>query len=369
MVAGVDNEEEMRMSLDTELDMDKVGAFAGQVAGMLVGGATAAMMVVGDRLGLYAALARSGPLTSAGLAEATETAERYVREWLAQQAAVGFVSYDPAAGTFALPAEHAAVLSTDDSPASMIGGTPLITGMHRRMDEVTEAFRSGEGIPWGAQDTTIFESAERFFGVHYRNSLVSEWIPALDGMHERLDAGAYVADIGCGHGTALILLAKAYPRSRFVGFDVHELSIETARKRAGDAGVSDRVRFEFGHCHGYPADGYDLVTFFATFHDLGDPVGAAAYARTALADDGTLMLVEHFALDDLTENLAMPGSGLHYAASTFLCTSNSLSQPVGLALGAQPGEARLREVLVEAGYRTVRRAAETPFNMVLEAKP
>jgi SAM-dependent methyltransferase len=261
------------------------------------------------------------------------------------------------------------VLATDNSPVSMIGASPLITGLHRRTDEVANAFRTGKGIAWGAQDPAIFESAERFFGVHYRNGLISEWLPALDGMHERLEAGGYVADIGCGHGTALILLAKAYPRSRFVGFDTHELSIQTARKRAADAGLSHQVRFEVAHCHEYPADGYDLITFFATFHDLGDPVGAAAHARTALADDGALMLAEPFALDNLADNLALPGAGLHYAASTFLCVPNSLSEPVGLALGAQPGEPRLREVLAEAGYRTVRRAAQTPFNLVLEARP
>jgi len=353
----------------TDLDMAAVGAFAQQVAGVLTGGATAAMMVVGDRLGLYAELARSGPLTPAGLAGATGTSERYVREWLAQQAAVGFVGYNAATGTFVLPPEHAAVLATDGSPAAMIGGAPLISGLHRRTDELTEAFRTGEGIAWDAQDPAVFESTERFFGVHYRSHLVGEWIPALEEMHERLTAGASVADVGCGHGTALILLAQAYPRSVFTGFDPHEPSVQTARKRAADAGLSDRVRFEIAHGDDYPDRGYDLITFFATFHDLGNPVGAAVHARTALADDGTLMLVEPFALDDLADNLALPGAGLSYAASTFLCVPTSLSQPVGLALGAQPGEARLREVLTQAGYRTIRRAGQTPFNLVIEARP
>lgn len=354
----------------TEIDTEKVGAFAQQVAGIITGGATTAMMVVGDRLGLYAALARSGPVTPAALARVTATSERYVREWLAQQTAVGILTYDAERGRFSLPPEHAAVLATDESPASLIGATPLISGMHRRTEELAKAFRDGTGIAWEEQDPATFETTERFWRVSYRNSLVSEWIPALDGMHERLTAGAYVADIGCGRGAALILLGQAYPESRFVGFDIHEPSIVTARKRAADAGISDRVHFEVAQSHGYPADGYDLVTFFDTFHDLGDPVGAAAYARRTLAADGLLMLVEPLAADDLETTLrSIPGAGLNYAASTFLCTPNSLSQPVGLALGGQAGEARLRDVLREAGYRSVRRVAQNQFNMALEARP
>lgn len=357
------------MTTNTELDMNAVGAFAERIAGMLTGGATAAMMVVGDRLGLYRALAGSGPVTPSELAALTGTSERYVREWLAQQAAVGIVGHDAAQGAFTLPAEHAAVLATDDSPASMIGAALLITGLHRRVEKATEVFRTGEGVAWGAQDPTIFESVERFFRVGYRNSLVNEWIPALDGVRERLEAGARVADVGCGHGAPLLLLAEAFPNSRFVGFDVHEGSVETARSRAAEAGVSDRVAFEVNSCQGYPQDGYDLVTFFDSFHDLGDPVGAAAHARAALADGGTLMLVEPVAGDDLAATLAaVPMAGLNYAASTFLCTANSLSQPVGLALGSQAGEARLTQVLREAGFDRVRRAAENPFNMVLEAR-
>ncbi|MEU8799571.1 class I SAM-dependent methyltransferase [Spirillospora sp. NPDC048819] len=358
------------MTTDIELDMNTVGAFAEKIAGLLTGGATAALMVVGDRLGLYRTLAGAGPVTPARLADLTGTSGRYIREWLAQQAAVGIVTHDAADGTFTLPAEHAAVIATDDSPASMIGAAPMITGLHRRVDEMADAFRTGQGIAWAAQDPMIFESTERFFRVGYRNSLVGEWITALDGVRERLAAGARVADIGCGHGAPLLLLADAFPNSRFVGFDVHEPSIETARARAAEAGVSDRVTFEVHHCHGYPQDGYDLVTFFDSFHDLGDPVGAAAYARAALAPGGTLMLVEPVAGDDLASTLArVPTAGLNYAASTFLCTANSLSQPVGLALGALAGEARLRQVLHEAGFGTVRRAAENMFNMVLEARP
>lgn len=354
----------------TEIDMEQVGAFAEQVAGVITGGATTAMMVLGDRLGLYAALARTGPTTSAELARETGTHERYLREWLAQQTAVGFLRHDAEQQTFTLPPEHAAVLASDDSPAAMIGAAPLTTGLHRRVDELVDAFRTGSGIPWGEQDPTIFEATERFFRTSYRNSLLPEWIPALPGVHEKLTRGAYVADIGCGHGAALLLLAEAYPASRFVGFDVHEGSIVTARKRATEAGVADRVTFEVSYCQGYPQDGYDLITYFDTLHDLGDPRAASAYARSALADGGTLMVVEPRAGDDLESTLAtVPVAALNYAASTFLCMPNSLSQPGGAALGSQAGERRVREVLTDAGFSSVRRVAENPFNMVLEARP
>ncbi len=354
----------------TALDMAKVGQFAQHVGGMLAGGATTAMMVVGDRLGLYAGLADGTPHTSAQLAERTGTAERYVREWLAQQAAVGFVTYDPDGGTFTLPAEHAAVLATDDSPAAMIGAAPMIGGLHRRTEEMAEAFRTGSGISWGDQDPAVWESIERFFRVGYRNSLLTEWVPAVDGLHARLETGCRVVAVGTGRGAPLILLAAAYPASEFVGYDAHPASVEVANVRAAEAGVADRVRFAVDHCHGYPDRDVDVITFFDTFHDLGDPVGAAAHARRALATDGILMLVEPRAGDDLATTLAtVPLAPVSFAASTFLCTSNSLSQPVGLALGSQAGEARLREVLTEAGYRTVRRVAENDFNMVITAQP
>lgn len=356
--------------MTAQLDMNEVGAFAEQVAGTIIGGATTAMMVLGDQLGLYAALARSGAVTSAALSEATGTSERYVREWLAQQAAVGVVEYDAAAATFLLSPVHAAVLATDDSPASMIGAAGLVTGMHRVVDRLAALFRSGQGLPWGDQDPVIFESTERFFRVGYRNSLISEWVPAVEGLAQQLEGGASVADVGCGHGAALILMAQAYPNSRFVGFDAHAPSVHVARQRAMEAGVSDRVTFEVEHCHGYPADGYDLITFFDSLHDLGDPVGAAQHAWNALGKAGRLMLVEPLAADDLATTIAtIPTAALNYAASTFLCTPNSLSQPVGLALGAQAGESRLRDVLHEAGFAHIRKVAQTPFNMVLEAAP
>lgn len=352
------------------LDFEKVGAFAQQVGGMLAGGATAAMMVVGDRTGLYAALATHSPLAPAQLAAETGTAERYVREWLAQQAAVGFVTYDPTDGTFTLPPEHAAVLASDDSPASMIGAAPQISGMHRRTDQLVEAFRTGAGIPWGDQDPTTFEGAERFFRVGYRNSLVSEWIPALDGVQEKLRAGARVVDVGCGHGAPVLLMARAFPASRFIGYDVHPPSIDTADQRTAQAGLSGHVQFEVSHAQGYPDRDVDVITFFDAFHDLGDPVGAAVHARRSLAADGTLVLVEPRAADDLATTLAtVPMAAIGFAASTFLCAANSLAQPVGRALGALAGEAALREVLTEAGFSSIRRATENDFNMVIEARP
>lgn len=357
------------MDLDLDVDMEKAGEFAQYLAGQITGAVTTAMVVVGDRLGLYRALAASGPATPAQLAERTGTHERYVREWLAQQAASGIVAYDARDGTFTLPPERAAVLADDESPAAMVGAALLPTGLFRRTDRIAQAFRTGEGVPWGEQDEAVFEGTERFFRVSYRNSLVTEWLPALDGVTAKLDAGAHVADVGTGHGAALLILAEAFPRSRFVGYDAHPPSIDIARRRAAEAGVADRVRFEVADCHGYPAEGYDLVCFFDTLHDLGDPVGAAAHARHALADGGTLVLVEPLAFDDLGANLASnPLAAMQYAASTGLCVANSLSQPVGLGLGAQAGETRLRDVLTEAGFAEVRRAAENPFNIVLEAR-
>ncbi len=353
-----------------DLDMDKVGAFAQQVARALAGAATTAMVVVGDELGLYRALAGAGPLTPAGLAASTGTHERYVREWLAQQAAAGFLGYDAVTGAFTLPPEHAAVLADDNSPAAMAGAALLPAGMFRNTGQITDAFRTGQGITWAEQDPAIFASTERFWQVSYRTSLVRDWIPALGAAADRLRAGARVADIGCGHGAAVILMAQEYPQSQFSGYDSHPPSIQTAQARATDAGVGDRVRFRVADANRYPADGYDLICFFDVLHDLGDPVGAAAHARTALAPGGTLMLVEPLtAGDDLTANLANPAAALNYAASTFLCVPTSLSQPVGLGLGSQAGESPLRAVLTEAGYRHVRRVAQNQFNMVLQAQP
>ncbi|HHU38381.1 MAG TPA: methyltransferase domain-containing protein [Propionibacterium sp.] len=352
------------------LDVERVRAFAQHVAGLLAGGATTAMMVLGDRVGLYAALAGAQRLTPAALAERTGTAERYVREWLAQQTAVGLVLYDAHDGTFSLPPEHAAVLASDDSPAAMIGAAPLVSGMHRRIEELAEAFSTGQGIPWADQDPSTFESTERFFRVGYRNSLVGEWIPALTDTEDKLRSGCRVVDVGCGHGAPLLLLAEAFPNSTFTGYDVHEAGVQVARQRAEEAGVSDRVTFEVADAQAYQDQGVDLLTFFDALHDLGDPVGAATHARRALAEDGRLVLVEPRAADDLATTLAtVPMAAMGYAASTFLCTPNALSQPGGLALGSLAGEKRLGEVLTQASFSRVERVAENDFNIVIEATP
>ncbi len=353
-----------------ELNWEAVEAFTGHVAGHLTGAVTTAMLVLGDELGLYRGMASAGPITSAALAEATGTHERLVREWLAQQAAAGFVDHDATSGTFTLPAERAAVLASDDSPAALVGAALMPAGVFRGLDKLAHAFRTGKGVAWGDQDKVIFAGTERFFRVSYRNSLVNEWIPALDGAASKLAAGARVADIGTGHGAPLLILADAYPMSQFVGYDAHPRSVEIANQRASEEGVTDRVRFEVADAVGYRGIGYDLICFFDALHDLGDPVSAAAHARHALAPEGTLMIVEPLAYDDLSTNLAHnPMAAMQYGASTALCVPHSLSEPVGLGLGAQAGEARLRDVLTEAGFGRVRRAAETPFNVVLEARP
>ena len=353
----------------TDIDTTAVEAFAQQVAGLITGGAATAMMVLGDRLGLYAELASCGPVTSEQLAARTGCAERYLREWLAQQASTGILDYDPDQRTFGLPPERAAVLAGDDSPASMIGAAPLVTGMHRGIDRLTDAFRSGAGIPWGDQDEAIFESTERFFRTGYRTYLVPQWLPALDGMEEKLARGIEVADIGCGRGAPLILMAQAFPASRFLGIDIHAGSVEVARRRIAEAGLADRVDVEVNHCQEYPQRGYDLITFYDVLHDLGDPTAAAAYARDALADDGTVMVVEPRAGDDLAETLeTIPMAALNYAASTALCTPNSLSQPGGVALGSLAGAEAVCQVLSDAGFGRVRRAADSPFHTVIEAR-
>ncbi|ATG51427.1 SAM-dependent methyltransferase [Brachybacterium vulturis] len=354
----------------TDLDPTAVEAFAQQVAASLSGGATTAMMVIGDRLGLYAALGEAGPLTPAQLAARCGTLERPLREWLSQQTAAGIVDHDADTGTFALPPERAAVLATDDSPASLIGAAPLVTGLHRGLDRLTEMFRTGAGIPWGEQDPTILESTERFFGSAYRGFLVPEWLPALDGVEEQLARGIRVADVGCGHAAPLLMLAEAFPASQYTGFDLHAGSIDVARRRISDAGLSDRVSAEVASAEGYPIAGYGLITFFDVLHDLGDPTAAAAHARRALAPDGTVMVVEPRAGDDLDSTVAtIPMAAISFAASTSLCVPNAMSQPGGSSLGSQAGADAVCRVLAAAGFSRVRRAADTPFHTVLEARP
>jgi SAM-dependent methyltransferase len=324
----------------------------------------AALVITGDKLGLFRALREAGPTGPPDLAKRTGTHERYVREWLSAMAAGGYVTYDAATMEFSLSDEQAAALIDGDLPGAFLLAQATVKSEPR----ITEAFRSGQGVGWHEHDPGLFEGTERFFRPGYAVNLVSAWIPALEGVRARLEKGGHVADVGCGHGASTILMAKAFPSSHFVGFDYHDGSIQRAREAARREGVADRVRFEVARAKDYPGTGYDLVAFFDSLHDMGDPVGAARRVRQSLASDGTWLLVEPFAQDRLEDNLN-PVGRLYYAASTMLCTPNSLSQEVGAALGAQAGEGRLRKVATEAGFTRFRRAAETPFNLVFEARP
>jgi SAM-dependent methyltransferase len=327
----------------------------------------AATVVIGDKLGLYQALA-AGPATPAELAHRTSTHPRLVAEWLAAQAASGYVSYDPTGERFSLSPEQAFALAHEDGPMYLPGAFQVMVAAVKDEPKVTQAFRSGTGVGWHQHDPDLFAGTERFFRPGYAANLVSSWIPALDGVPAKLEAGATVADVGCGHGASTILLAQAYPKSTFVGVDYHQPSIQRAREAAAKAGVADRCRFEVAPADAYPGAGYDLVAIFDALHDMGDPVGAAAHVRQTLAPDGTFLLVEPYANDRLEDNLTPVGRAF-YAASTLLCVPHSLSEPVGLALGAQAGEQRLREVATAAGFGRFRRVAETPFNLIYEARP
>jgi SAM-dependent methyltransferase len=328
---------------------------------------TASLVVIGDKLGLYRAMAGAGALTAGELAKRTDTHERSVREWLAAQAAAGYVDYDATSGRYSLSPEHAIALTDENSPACVLGGFQGMTAAMRATTKVTDAFRTGTGVGWHEHDPELFIGTERFFRPGYNAHLIDEWIPALDGAQAKLKAGAQVADVGCGHGASTIIMAQAYPRSTFVGFDYHQPSIDKARARAADAGVGNRVRFERAAAKDYPGT-YDLVAFFDCLHDMGDPTGAAAHVRQSLKPDGTWLLVEPFA-NDRTEDNLNPLGRLFYSVSTLVCTQASLAQEVGTALGAQAGEARLREIATKAGFTRFRRATETPFNLVFEARP
>jgi 2-polyprenyl-3-methyl-5-hydroxy-6-metoxy-1,4-benzoquinol methylase len=352
------------MSINT----DRLDALLGKA--VVDFGATfhAALVGVGDRLGLYKALADGGPQTPAQLAKHTGTAERYVREWLCNQAAGGYVTYDSLGGMFYLTEEQAFTLADETSPAFLPGMFQVALAAAKAQEQVTERFKTGKGMGWHEHDPDLFVGTERFFRPGYAANLISAWIPALEGVGEKLTRGATVADVGCGLGASTILMAKSYPKSKFFGFDYHSVSIETAKKRAQDAGVADRIQFKVAKAKNYPGEDYDFVTFFDCLHDMGDPVGAAAHVRKSLKSDGTWMIVEPFAGDRIEENLHPIGRAF-YGASTLLCTPASLSQEVGLALGAQAGEKRLREVVSAAGFTNFRRATQTPFNLVLEARP
>jgi len=349
------------------LDMDKLNAFVGQFVGDLGAAVHAGMVVIGEKLGLYKALAAEA-MTSAELAAKTKTDERYVREWLSSQAAGGYVTYDEKTNKFSLSAEQAFSLANEDSSAYLPGAFELALGSLAAVPRITESFRTGAGVGWHEHDDSVFHGCEKFFRPGYAANLVSSWIPALQGVREKLEAGARVADVGCGKGASTLLMAKAFPKSQFFGFDYHDKSIEGARDSAKREGVADRVTFQVAKAKEYPGTDYDFVAVFDCLHDMGDPVGAARHVLRSLSNDGTWMIVEPFADDNLKNNLN-PVGRVYYSFSTLLCTPSSRSQEVGLCLGAQAGEARIKEVVTAAGFSRFRRAAETPFNIVYEARP
>ena len=357
------------MAVQTQaVDMDRLMAFLGQVVGELGATVNAGLIVAGDRLGLYRAMAGSGSISSAELAEKTGTSERYVREWLNAQAAGGYITYDAATQKYELPPEQAMALADEDSPAFVCGAFELATATLKAEPHIEDSFRSGAGFGWHQHDLGVSTGCERFFRPGYNANLVSTWIPALDGVEEKLRVGARIADVGCGLGASSRLLAEAYPRSRITGFDYHKESIELARQKAKVAGLTDRLNFEVATASSFPGTGYDLIAVFDSLHDMGDPVGAAKHVRQALTPEGTWMIIEPIAGDSVEQNLNPVGRA-YYAFSTFLCVPNSLSQEVGLALGAQAGEKKIRDVVTAAGFTRFRRIGETPFNLVYEARP
>ncbi|MGA3319002.1 MAG: class I SAM-dependent methyltransferase [Candidatus Korobacteraceae bacterium] len=349
------------------VDTKKLEQFLGQFVNDLGATVHAGMVVIGERLGLYKALAAS-PLTPTELAAMTRTDERYVREWLASQAAGGYITYNAETRKFGMTEEQALTLANEDGPAYLPGAFELALGSLAAVPRITEAFRSGAGMGWGEHEDRVFHGCEKFFRPGYAANLVSSWIPALDGVQDKLARGAKVADVGCGKGASTILMAKAFPKSHIFGFDYHDQSIEAARESAKRQGVADRVTFEVAKAKEFPGKDYDFVAVFDCLHDMGDPVGAAAHVRAALTADGSWMIVEPFANDDLQDNLN-PVGRVYYSFSTLLCTPCSRSQEVGMCLGAQAGEKQMQKVVTSAGFSRFRRATQTPFNLVYEARP
>ncbi len=350
------------------VDQQKLDDFLGRAVADLAAGYGGVMVSLGRKLGLYEAMAGAGPLSSREVAKRSGCAERYVREWLNSQAAGGYVVYHPSSETYELTVEQAMVLADSDSPVFLPPAWEVPASMWFDQDRAVEAFRSGRGVPWSEHDERLFCGSAAFYRNAYRGQLVQDWLPALEGVEDRLTAGATVIDVGCGHGHSTIIMAEAFPNSRFLGVDGHAESVASARANAKEAGVDDRVTFEVADARGYPGRNIDLICFFDCLHDMGDPIGAARHAAGALSADGTLMVVEPYAGDRVEENLN-PVGRLYYAASTTLCCAHSLSEEGGLALGAQAGEARLADVLTSAGFSRLRRAHATPFNLILEARP
>ena len=349
------------------LDMDKLNSFVGRFVGDLGAAVHAGMVVIGEKLGLYKALAE-GEMSPAELAAKTQTDERYIREWLSSQAAGGYITFDENTNKFSLNEEQKFTMAQEGSPAYLPGAFELALGALSAVPRIADSFRTGAGMGWHEHEDGVFHGCEKFFRPGYAANLVNSWIPAMHDVQQKLEAGARVADVGCGKGASTILMAKAYPKSKFFGFDYHDKSIEGARETAKNEGVADRVTFEVAKAKEYPGQDYDFVAVFDCLHDMGDPVGAAKHVRQSLGKDGTWMIVEPFASDQLKDNLN-PVGRVYYSFSTLLCTPCSRSQEVGLCLGAQAGEARIREVVTTAGFTRFRRAAETPFNIVYEARP
>ncbi len=349
------------------IDQQKLDAFLGKFVGDLGAAMHAATVVVGDQLGLYKALA-DAPLSAEGVAQKTGTDARYVLEWLSAQAASGYVQYNPENRQFSLSEEQALALTQEGSPAFIPGAFQIASAQFRALPKIMEAFKTGKGLGWHEHDAALFHGTERFFRPGYVANLVDNWIPALEGVAQKLQIGARVADVGCGHGASTVIMAQAFPNSSFTGFDYHGPSIERARDAAKQAGVEDRAKFEVAMAQDFPGNDYDFVTVFDCLHDMGDPVGASAHVKKSLAKDGTWMIVEPFANDRLEDNLN-PVGRVFYSASTFICTPASRSQDKAMCLGAQAGEARMRDVVTQGGFKHFRRATETPFNLVYEARP
>jgi len=348
------------------INEDKLNALLGQVVVEMGAAANGPLITIGDKLGLYKAIANSSTLTSAELANKTGTAERYVREWLAAQAASGYIEYDAKQNAFSMTPEQSAVFGDNKSPVFMTGAFYAITSLYHDEPKLLEAFKTGEGISWGDHNNCLFCGTEKFFSPSYEGNLISSWLPSLDGVVEKLKLGAKVGDIGCGHGASTIIMAKAFPNSQFIGIDFHQPSIEQAIERAKQANINN-ISFKVDKAKGYTEQDFDLLTFFDCLHDMGDPVGACSHAKQALKPDGSCMVVEPFANDSIAENLNPVGRAF-YAFSTQLCVPCSLNQEVGLSLGAQAGEKRLKETIIAGGFEHFRRASETPFNLILEVK-
>jgi SAM-dependent methyltransferase len=350
-----------------EPDMQKLDALVGRLVGDVGAAMSGALVVLGDQVGIFKAMADGTPMSVQDLAAKTGIKERYLREWLSAQAAADYVAYDEKTDRFSLTPEQAMVFAEENSPAFFVGAFEVVQSMWMDEPKIADAFRTGKGLGWHEHSTCLFRGTERFFRPGYNSHLVNEWIPALAGVEAKLKAGASVADVGCGHGASTILMAQAYPASRFTGFDYHGPSIERAKAAAKDAGVADRVTFQQGSAAEFPGRGYDMVAMFDCLHDMGDPVGAGRHVKETLGPNGTWLIVEPFANDHLKDNLN-PVGRVYYGASTMICTPASLSQEVGLGLGAQAGEMKLRMVALDAGFTHFRRATETPFNMVFEVR-